>query len=103
MRRSLGLAVVVLALAAAGCGGSEPENTASAAQIQSFADQQLALRLDDNQSAEPFTCEEDGDAQHWKCTTSVTTDNGSADGDTVELTVDVTCDATANCTYVPET
>jgi hypothetical protein len=106
VQRLLVLPVVALALLAAGCGGSDsPDNAASVAQIQSFADQQLQLRLDDNQSAEPFTCEEDGDAQHWRCTTEVTTDNpdASAEDDTAELTVNVTCDETASCTYVPET
>ena len=65
MCRSLVVVVVVLAVIAAGCGDSDPPatNTASVNQIQSFADQQLELRLDTNQSAEPFTCEEDGDAQ----------------------------------------
>jgi len=105
--RSFLLAVVLaLALLAAGCGGSDtPENTASASQIQTFADQQLELRLDDNQSADPFTCEEDGDDQHWTCTTEVRTDtpDASADDDAVELTVSVTCDSTGSCTYVPET
>ena len=98
--------VVVLAVLAAGCGGSDsPDNTASATQIQTFADQQLELRLDENQSADPFICEEDGDAQHWTCTTEVRTDNPddeSAD-DSVPLTVNVTCDETANCVYEPET
>ena len=105
MRLAVGIVALALVSVVAGCGSDTPESTASAAQIQSFADQQLQLRLDDNQSADPFTCEEDGDAQHWKCTTDVTTDNpdGSADDGTVELTVNVTCDETANCTYVPET
>jgi len=105
--RSLLLAVVIaLALLAAGCGGSDPpENTASVSQIQSFADQQLELRLDDNQSADPFTCEEDGDAQHWKCTTEVRVDNpdDASANDVVPLTVNVTCDETGSCVYEPET
>jgi len=106
-RRSLVVIVVVLAVIAAGCGGSDPEvtNTASVNQIQSFADQQLELRLDDNQSADPFTCEEDGDAQHWTCTTEVRTDNPDDETavDAVALTVNVTCDVAGSCVYEPET
>jgi hypothetical protein len=108
LRRSLVVIVVVLAVIAAGCGGSDTEdtsNTASVNQIQTFADQQLELRLDANQSADPFTCEEDGDAQHWKCTTEVRTDNpddANADDDAVPLTVNVTCDETGSCVYEPE-
>lgn len=106
VRRFL-LIAVVLAVAVTGCGGSDPDpdNTASVNQIQTFADQQLELRLDANQSAEPFACEEDGDAQNWKCTTEVRADNpdANADDDVVQLTVKVTCDDAANCTYVPET
>ena len=82
-----------------------PANTASVNQIQSFADQQLDLRLDDNQSADPFVCEEDGDAQHWTCTTEVQTDSpddANAD-EPVPLTVNVTCDENGSCTYEPET
>ncbi len=77
MRRSLiVVVVVVLAGIAAGCGSDDPPaNTASVNQIQTFADQQLDLRLADNQTADPFVCEEDGDAQHWKCTTEMQTDN----------------------------
>ena len=108
MRRSLVVIVAVLAVIAAGCGGSDtPDtNTASVNQIQTFADQQLELRLDANQSADPFTCEEDGDAQHWKCTTEVRVDNPddeNADDDVVPLSVTVTCDATGSCIYEPET
>ncbi len=106
MRRSLLVIVVVLAGIAAGCGSDDPPaSTASVNQIQTFADQQLELRLDDNQSADPFVCEEDGDAQHWKCTTEVQTDNpddATAD-DPVPLTVNVTCDDAGSCTYEPET
>ena len=107
MRRSLiVIVVIVLTAVAAGCGSDDPPaNTASVNQIQTFADQQLELRLDDNQSADPFVCEEDGDAQHWKCTTEVQTDNpddANAD-EPVPLTVNVTCDETGSCTYEPET
>jgi hypothetical protein len=106
VRRSLAVIVVVLAGIAAGCGSDDPPaNTASVAQIQSFADQQLDLRLADNQTADPFTCEEDGDAQHWKCTTEIQTDNpddATAD-EAVPLTVNVTCDDTGSCVYEPET
>ena len=107
MRRSLiVIVVIVLTAVAAGCGSDDPPaNTASVNQIQTFADQQLDLRLDDNQSADPFTCEEDGDAQHWKCTTEVQTDDpddATAD-DAVPLTVNVTCDETGSCVYEPET
>ena len=105
VRRLLVISVVVLAVMAAGCGGSDAEDnthTASVAEIQSFADQQLQLRLKSNQSADAFTCEEDGDA-NWKCTTEVTTDNPGADADVAPLTVTVTCDAAATCTYTPET
>jgi hypothetical protein len=107
MRRSLIVIVVFLAVTAAGCGGSDtPDtNTASVNQIQTFADQQLKLRLDANQSADPFTCEEDGDAQHWKCTTEIRVDNPdeNADDDVMPLSVKVTCDATGSCIYEPET
>ena len=99
MHRSLIVSVVVLAVIAAGCGSDSP--TGSVDQIQSFADQQLQLRLKPNQSADPFTCEED-DGQ-WKCTTEVTTNNENGDADTAELTVNVTCETSANCTYTPET
>jgi hypothetical protein len=101
----LPVVVVILAVVAVGCGGDDtPENTASVNQIQTFADQQLELRLDDNQSADPFTCEEDGDAQHWKCTTEVQVDNPDASADeVVPLTVNVTCDDTGSCVYEPET
>jgi hypothetical protein len=106
LSRSLVVTVVVLAAIASGCGGSDtPDNTASVNQIQTFADQQLKVRLDANQSAEPFTCEEDGDAQHWTCTTEVRTDNpdANADDEVVQLTVKVTCDAAGSCVYEPET
>ncbi len=104
MRRALIVIAVALAFVATGCGSDSPDNTASANQIQTFADQQLELRLDDNQSADPFTCEEDGDDQHWTCTTEVRTDSPDASADeTVELTVNVTCDSTGSCTYTPET
>ena len=106
MRRSLILIVVVLAVIAAGCGGSDdPESAATLDQIQTFANQQLASRLDANQSADPLTCEEDGDSQ-WTCTTEVRTadpDDPSADEEVDSLTVNVTCDAAANCVYQPET
>lgn len=103
MRRSLTLVVTVLIVVAAGCGGSDdPESTATLDQIQTFANQQLASRLDANQSADPFTCEEDGDSQ-WKCTTEVRTDTPDEnDDDVVSLTVNVTCDAAASCVYQPE-
>ena len=99
MRRSLVVIVVGLAVIAAGCGSDSP--TGSVDHIQSFADQQLQLRLKPNQSADPFTCKED-DGQ-WKCTTEVTTNNENGDADTAEFTVNVTCDAAATCTYTPET
>jgi hypothetical protein len=107
MRRSLiVIVVIVLTVVAAGCGSDDPPaSTASVNQIQSFADQQLGLRLDDNQSADPFVCEEDGDAQHWTCTTEVQTDSpddANAD-EPVPLTVNVTCDENGSCTYEPET
>jgi hypothetical protein len=107
VRRSLSVVVVVvLVVIAAGCGGSDdPETTATLNQIQTFADQQLASRLDPNQSADPFTCEEDGDSQ-WKCTTEVRTgdpDDPNADEEVDSLTVNVTCDAAASCVYQPET
>ena len=106
MRRSLLVIVVVLAGIAAGCGSDDPPaNTASVNQIQTFADEQLELRLDDNQSADPFVCEEDGDAQNWTCMTEVRTDSpddATAD-DAVPLTVNVTCDETGSCVYEPET
>lgn len=104
MRRWL-IAIAVLAVVAAGCGGSDdPESAEQLNQIQTFANQQLASRLNDNQSADPFTCEDDGDSQ-YKCTTEVRTadpNDPNADEDVETLTVKVTCDA-ANCVYEPET
>jgi hypothetical protein len=107
MRRSLIVIVVVLLVGiAAGCGSDDPPaNAASVNQIQDFADQQLELRLADNQTADPFICEEDGDAQNWTCTTEVQTDNPDdpTAEDAVPLTVNVTCDETGSCVYEPET
>jgi hypothetical protein len=101
-----GVALVLLGVIAAGCGGSDNAGTsATQDQIQTFANQQLATRLNANQSADPFTCEENGDSQ-WKCTTEVRTsdpNDASADPETVSLTVNVTCEASANCVYQPET
>jgi len=98
------LSVVTAALAllfvVAGCGSDTSESTTSVEQIQSFADQQLQLRLKQNQSASPFNCEEH-DGGEWECVSDVTTTNASGDTDTTELTVNVTCEA-ANCTYAPE-
>ena len=106
VRRSLIVIVAVLALVVAGCGGSEdPESAATLDQIETFANQQLASRLDANQSADPFTCEEDGDSQ-WECETEVRTSNpedADADEEVESLTVNVTCDAAASCVYLPET
>lgn len=106
VRRSLMVVVASLAVLAAGCGGSDaPETTATVDQIQTFANQQLATRLKANQSADPFTCEEQGGSE-WKCTTEVrTTDpkDASADPETESLTVNVTCEAAASCVYQPET
>lgn len=105
MRHSLVIVAVVLALGAAGCGGSDPDNAAQLDQIQTFANQQLASRLKSNQSADPFTCEEDGDSQ-YTCTTEVRTgdpDDAGADQEVTDLTVKVTCDAAASCVYEPET
>jgi hypothetical protein len=105
VRRSLTV-VAVLAVIAAGCGGSDdPESTATLDQITTFANQQLASRLNANQSADPFTCEDDGDSQ-WKCTTEVRTadpNDASAEEEVESLTVNVTCDAAASCVYEPET
>jgi hypothetical protein len=107
LRSSRVVIVGVLVALAAGCGGSDtPQNAASVNQIQTFADQQLALRLDANQSADPFTCEQDDDPQHWQCTTEVRSDNAAdenADDVAVPLTVNVTCDTAASCIYEPET
>lgn len=105
MRRPLIVVIAVLAFVAAGCGGDDPESAATLDQIETFANQQLASRLDANQSADPFACEEDGDSQ-WECTTEVRTadpDDPSADEEAESLTVNVTCDAAASCVYVPET
>ena len=99
MKRLLALPVLVLALFAAGCGDSDSDS-ARVAQITDFANQQLAARLDDNQSAEPFTCE--GGDDEWECETEVTTTDADGNEDTTELKVNVTC-AAENCTYVPET
>ena len=98
------IALLLTFIAAAGCGGSDAsDNAATVSQIETFANQQLALRLEAGQTADPFACEEDGDDQ-WKCTTEVRTDNpDSGDDEAVELTVKVTCDAAASCVYEPET
>jgi hypothetical protein len=100
VQRLLVIPVLVLALFAAGCGDSDSADSARVAQITDFANQQLAARLDDNQSADPFTCEEDDDDE-WECETEVTTTDADGNEDTAELKVKVTCEA-ANCTYVPE-
>jgi hypothetical protein len=104
--RSLLVAGALLAVLAAGCGGSDNSSTAATTdQIQTFANQQLAKRLKPNQSADPFTCEEKGGSE-WECTTEVRTadtDDASADPETETLTVNVTCEAAANCVYEPET
>ena len=86
---------------AAGCGGSDSSDSTSEAQITDFANQQLAVRLNENQDAQPFTCEDKGDDE-WECVTEVTTTNADGNEDTTEIKVKVTCEA-ANCTYVPET
>src|SRR5687767_639567 len=99
MRHSL-IVVLLLAVIAAGCGGSDdPESAATLNQITTFANQQLASRLNANQSADPFSCEEDGDSR-WKCTTEVRTadpNDANADEEVETLTVNVTCDAAASC------
>ena len=103
MRRALIVIVALLAVTAAGCGGSdEPGDTATLDQIQTFANQQLASRLDENQDADPFTCEEEGDSE-WKCTTEVrTSDPDDPNAEEVDsLTVNVTCAEAANCVYQP--
>jgi hypothetical protein len=106
VRRSLLVFIAVVAVFAAGCGGSDdPDTAATTDQIQTFANQQLATRLKPNQSADPFTCEEKGGSE-WECTTEVRTadpDDASADPETETLTVNVTCEAAANCVYQPET
>jgi hypothetical protein len=98
--------VAVLTVLASGCGGSDDSETAATTdQIQTFANQQLATRLKANQSADPFTCEEK-DGSEWECTTEVRTadpNDSSADPETESLTVNVTCEAAANCVYQPET
>lgn len=105
MRCSL-VVVAVLTVLASGCGGSDDSETAATTdQIQTFANQQLATRLKANQSADPFTCEEK-DGSEWECTTEVRTadpNDSSADPETESLTVNVTCEAAANCVYQPET
>lgn len=106
MQRSLIVVVPVLTVILAGCGGSDGSETAATTdQIQRFANEQLATRLKANQSADPFTCEEkDGSA--WECTTEVRTadpNDSTADPETESLTVNVTCEAAANCVYQPET
>lgn len=105
MRCSL-VVVAVLTVLASGCGGSDDSETAATTdQIQTFANQQLATRLKANQSADPFTCEEK-DGLEWECTTEVRTadpNDSGADPETESLTVNVTCEAAANCVYQPET
>ena len=105
MRRSLIIIVALLTVLAAGCGSDDSETTATTDQIQTFANQQLATRLQANQSADPFTCEEKGGSE-WECTTEVRTadpDDSTADPETETVTVKVTCEAAANCVYQPET
>lgn len=104
MGRSLvGVLVVAVVMVAAGCG-SDDTDPALQNQIQTFADQQLALRLDPNESAEPFSCEEDGDAEQWTCTTEIQVDNpGDADDEVVPVSVNVTCAEADRCVYEPET
>lgn len=101
MKLSVVTAALALMFVAAGCGSDSSESTTSVEQIQSFADQQLQLRLEQNQSASPFDCEEH-DGGEWECVSEVTTTTANGDTDTTELTVNVTCEA-ANCTYAPET
>lgn len=105
MRRSL-VVVAVLTFLAAACGGSDNSETAATTdQIQTFANQQLATRLEANQSADPFTCEEKGGSE-WECTTEVSTtdpNDSSAEPETESLIVNVTCESAANCVYQPET
>ena len=110
VRRSLVVIVVVLVGIAAGCGGSDDrglQRNLGQPDPRTFADQQLELRLSANQTADPFTCGEDGDdPQNWKCTTRCTNrqpgrpDRGRR---RVPLTVKVTCDETGSCVYEPET
>lgn len=101
MKRSVVTAALALTLVAAGCGSDTSESTTSVEQIQSFADQQLQLRLEQNQNASPFDCEEH-DGGKWECVSDVTTTTANGDTETAELTVNVTCEA-ASCTYAPET
>jgi hypothetical protein len=99
------IVLALLTVFAAGCGGSDSETAATTDQIQTFANQQLATRLEANQSADPFTCEEKGGSE-WECTTEVRTadpDDSTADPETETVTVNVTCEAAANCVYEPET
>jgi hypothetical protein len=106
VRRALVVVGALLAVFAAGCGGSDnPDTAATTDQIQTFANQQLATRLKPNQSADPFTCEEKGGSE-WECTTEVRTadaSDASADPESKTLKVNVTCEAAANCVYEPET
>ena len=101
MKLSVVAAALALLFVVVGCGSDASESTTSVEQIQSFADQQLQLRLEENQTASPFDCEEH-DGGEWECVSDVTTTDASGDTDTTELTVNVTCEA-ANCTYAPET
>jgi len=50
VKRSVVTAALALTLVAAGCGSDTSESTTSVEQIQSFADQQLQLRLEQHQS-----------------------------------------------------
>jgi hypothetical protein len=106
VRRSLLVVCGLAAVLACGCGGSDNSDTAATtAQIETFANQQLATRLKANQTADPFACDEQGGSE-WKCTTDVRTadpNDASADPKTQTLTVSVTCEAAANCVYEPET
>ena len=106
MRRSLLVIGALVAVLASGCGGSDNADTAATtAQIETFANQQLATRLKANQAAVPFACDEKGGSE-WKCTTEVRTsdpNDASADPETETLTVNVTCETAANCVYEPET
>ena len=108
MRRSLIVVVVVIVLtaAAAGCGSDDPPaSTASVNQIQTFADQQLDLRLDDNQTADPFVLR----GRRRRATLEVHHRGANRQprrrdrGRPSSPHRNVTCDDAGSCTYEPET